>query len=143
MTDRVRDALVPGLCLSEQMYNFPVAYFEQTCYNYEKEKGEGWMVGQPVDVIALCSADGEVSPLRLRLESEENGALRMNIDRVVSRRPIETVGAEGFLFLCRATAEERPCIVELCYSTRAHTWRLLRRQDSFITKTSSNIFIQP
>lgn len=101
------------------------------------------MLGQPVDVISLCSASGEVSPLRLRLQSEEQGAFRMDIDRVVSRTPIETVGAEGLLYLCRARLGERPYLIELCYSIRTHTWQLLRRQDSFTTKTSPNAAMHP
>lgn len=101
------------------------------------------MLGQSVDVISLCSAAGEVSPLRLRVQTEEQGVFRMDIDRVVSRIPIETVGAEGMRYLCRATAGERQCLIELCYSLRTHTWHLLRCQDSFTTKTSSNTAMHP
>ena len=38
----------------------------------------------PVDVISVCSASGEIRPLRLRLEDEAHQLLRIDIDEVVS-----------------------------------------------------------
>ena len=34
----------------------------------------------PVDVISVCSASGELRPLRLQLEDEEHQLLRINIE---------------------------------------------------------------
>ena len=75
------------------------------------------MAEQAVDVISLCSADGSLSPLRLRMEDIDRGAMRMDIDRV---------GAEGVLYLCRATAGGRQWMVELRYAIRTHTWYMTR-----------------
>ena len=37
----------------------------------------------PVDVISVCSAEGEIRPLRLRMEDESRQMLRINIDEIV------------------------------------------------------------
>lgn len=82
----------------------------------------------PVDVISVCSASGEIRPLRLRMEDEEHQVLRINIEEVVSAKEIQYVGIEGTVFLCRATVWEKPWLFELKYTIRSHTWSLLGRR---------------
>ena len=81
----------------------------------------------PVDVISVCSANGEIRPLRLRMEDEGHQLLRIDIDEVVSRKEIQYVGIEAHIFLCRAWVREREWLFELKYTIRSHTWCLLRR----------------
>ena len=38
----------------------------------------------PVDVISMCSANGDILPLRLRMEDENHQLLRIDIQEVVS-----------------------------------------------------------
>ncbi|MBO5318101.1 MAG: hypothetical protein J6A74_06645 [Oscillospiraceae bacterium] len=81
----------------------------------------------PVDVICVCSADGDIRPLRLRMEDEAHQLLRIDIDEVVNSRKIQYVGIEAQIFLCRATVRNRPWLFELKYTIRSHSWCLLRR----------------
>ena len=57
----------------------------------------------PVDVISMCSANGDILPLRLRMEDEEHHLLRIDIEEVISSKKIQYVGIEAHVFLCRAT----------------------------------------
>lgn len=81
----------------------------------------------PVDVIAVCSANGDIRPLRFRMEDEEHKLLRVDIDEVISCRPIQYVGIEAHIFLCRATVRGRKWLFELKYTIRSHCWCLLRK----------------
>ena len=81
----------------------------------------------PVDVICVCSANGEIRPLRIRMEDEEHQLLRIDIDEVISSRPIQYVGIEATIFLCRATVGDKKWIFELKYTIRSHNWCLLRK----------------
>ena len=54
----------------------------------------------PVDVISVCSASGDIRPLRLRVEDEEQGLIRVNIDEVISVKEVPYVGVEARIFLC-------------------------------------------
>lgn len=81
----------------------------------------------PVDVICVCSASGEIRPLRLQMEDETRQLLRVNIEEVVSVKQIEHVGAEASIFVCRATVWDRKWLFELKYSIRNHTWSILGR----------------
>ena len=81
----------------------------------------------PVDVISVCSASGDIRPLRLRMEDEEHQLLRVDIDEVISSRKIQYVGIEAHIFLCRATVENKSWLFELKYTIRSHCWCLLRK----------------
>ncbi len=82
---------------------------------------------RPVDVISVCTADGEIRPLRLRLETEEQQMMRVDIEEIVSVKQITYVGVEAQIFLCRATVWGRGWLFELKYAFRSHTWWMLGR----------------
>ena len=81
----------------------------------------------PVDVISVCSAEGEIRPLRLRMEDESRQMLRINIDEIMGVKTVEHVGAEAQIFLCKATLWEREMTFELKYSIRRHSWSICRK----------------
>ena len=81
----------------------------------------------PVDVISMCSASGEIRPLRLRLEDEQHQLLRIDIEEILSTKEIQYVGIEATVYLCRATVGEQQWLFELKYTFRTHTWSLVRK----------------
>lgn len=81
----------------------------------------------PVDVISVCSADGDIRPLRLQMIDEERQLMRVNIEQILSTEEIEHVGAEAKIFLCRATVWDRKWLFELKYTFRSHCWCILRK----------------
>ena len=81
----------------------------------------------PVDVIAMCSASGEIRPLRLRMEDEAHQLLRIDIEEVISSKEIQYVGIEAHVFLCRATVRGKESVFELKYTVRSHNWCLMRK----------------
>lgn len=81
----------------------------------------------PVDVISLCSASGEIRPLRVRLEDEAHQLLRVDIQEIVSIREVQYVGIEATIYLCRAMVEQKEWLFELRYTIRTHSWCLLRK----------------
>lgn len=81
----------------------------------------------PVDVICVCSADGDIRPLRFRMEDEEHRLLKIDIEEVISARDVQFVGIEARIFLCRATVGQKKWLFELRYTIRSHNWCLLRK----------------
>ena len=81
----------------------------------------------PVDVICVYSANGDIRPLRFRMEDEEHQLLRVDIDEIISCREVQYVGIEAHIFLCRATVRGKKTLFELKYTIRSHSWCLLRK----------------
>ena len=81
----------------------------------------------PVDVISMCSASGEIRPLRFRIEDEAHQLLRIDIEEVISCKDVQYVGMEARIFLCRATVQENAWLFELRYAFRTHSWCLMRK----------------
>ncbi len=81
----------------------------------------------PVDVICVYSANGDIRPLRFRMEDGEHQLLRVDIEEVISCREVRYVGIEAQIFLCRATVRGRKTLFELKYTIRSHSWCLLRK----------------
>jgi len=81
----------------------------------------------PIDVISLCSACGGIRPLRFRMEGEDHQLLRVDIEEVISRKEIQYVGIEAYVFLCRGRVNREEWLIELKYTIRSHCWCLLRR----------------
>ena len=81
----------------------------------------------PVDVICVYSANGDIRPLRFRMEDEEHRLLRVDIEEVISCREVQYVGIEAHIFLCRATVRGKRTLFELKYTIRSHCWCLLRK----------------
>ena len=79
----------------------------------------------PVDVISICSADGQIRPLRFRMEDEEHQLLRVDIDEIINCRQIQYVGIEAQIFLCKAIVKGKLWLFELKYTIRSHCWCLL------------------
>lgn len=81
----------------------------------------------PVDVISVCSANGDIRPLRLRVENEFHQRYRVDIDEIIHVKEIRYVGAEAHIFLCRAAFGDAQWLFELKYTIRTHTWYLIRK----------------
>lgn len=81
----------------------------------------------PVDVISVCSADGSIKPLRIRMEDEEHNLMRIDIEEVISCKEIQYVGIEAHVYLCRATIRGKESVFELKYTIRSHNWQLMRK----------------
>ena len=81
----------------------------------------------PVDVIAMYSAGGEIRPLRFRMENEDHQLIRIDIEEIIRSKPIQYVGIEAKIFLCRANVEGKRTLFELRYTIRSHSWCLLRK----------------
>ena len=80
----------------------------------------------PIDVISVCSASGEIRPLRFRMEDEDHQLLCVNIDEVISSKNIQYVGIEAQIFLRRANVKGKHWLFELKYTIRSHNWCLNR-----------------
>ncbi len=81
---------------------------------------------QPVDVISVCTADGNIRPLRLRLQDDRGQLLRIDIEQILDTKEIPYVGVEALIFRCRGRIGEYRQIFDLKYLFRRHSWHLIQ-----------------
>lgn len=81
----------------------------------------------PVDVISFCGVDGEIRPIRFRIEDTSHRLLRVDVQQIISKKKVQYVGIDSYIFLCRAVVEETPWLFELKYTVQTHRWTLARR----------------
>ena len=80
----------------------------------------------PVDVISVCSAAGEITPLRIQIIDEERQLMRFNIEQILRVEDVEHVGVEAKVFRCRATVWGKKWTFDLKYYIRSHSWCIQR-----------------
>ena len=83
-----------------------------------------------VDMIAVCSADGSLEPLRFRFRDPEQGVHRARVLEILSCREIKYVTVEAYEYLCRTRLEEREALMRVRYAVRSHRWSLFRGEES-------------
>ena len=82
---------------------------------------------RPIQVIALCGAEGELKPLRFRFEDRDHRLHTVSVTEVADTRWENYAGIEAAVFLCRAVVAGREQLYELKYTVRTHRWVLFRR----------------
>lgn len=80
---------------------------------------------QKVDVICVCNADGQIRPLRLRLEEDGLGWIRVDIDQILHIDQDHRFGSESITFLCGGQVNDRRRLFCIKYAVRSHVWSLL------------------
>lgn len=81
-------------------------------------------LNMPLEMIAVCSPDGELSPARFRLETESGERVTVRIRQIRRREEIRLMGVESIRFDCLALLGGRRRRFELRYGVRAHRWTL-------------------
>ena len=89
-------------------------------------------LNRPVEMIAVCSPEGRLSPARFRLRDDEGELVTVRIRRIHDTEVIPYMGVETFRYRCSAVICGRERAFELRYSVRDHRWVLWR----FMERTS-------
>lgn len=76
-----------------------------------------------VDMIAVCSADGSLQPLRFRFDDGAE-TRRVRVLEILSCKEVRYVNVEAYEYVCRALVEEREQVLRIRYGIRAHRWSL-------------------
>ena len=82
---------------------------------------------QPIDMICVCTTDGNITPLRFRIFREDTLAQTAAVTQVVSCKPVQYIGIECMEYLCIAKLgeHEKPCVLR--YVLRSHSWFLVEK----------------
>ena len=86
-------------------------------------------LNMPLEMIAVCSPDGELSPARFRLETESGERVTVRIRQIRRREEIRLMGVESIRFDCLALLGGQLRRFELRYGVRALKILLAQRKN--------------
>ncbi|SHJ59671.1 hypothetical protein SAMN05444373_10844 [Thermoclostridium caenicola] len=79
-----------------------------------------------VDMICLSSREGEIRPLKFRIQ-ESNGEFRIvKIDRVISKKEEKTAGNRMLVFTVQSVMDGVERIYEMKYEIQTTRWYLYK-----------------
>ena len=77
-----------------------------------------------VDMLAVCTSDGNMQPLRFRFEGEDQVLCYARVLEVLSCCEIKYVHVEAYSYLCRTLVAGQERVLNVRYSVRSHRWWL-------------------
>ena len=79
-----------------------------------------------IEMICVCGADGKLTPLRFRMEDEENCLRTVAITQVLVSKPIQYAGIDAIQYLCKVLFDATEHLFELRYTLKTHRWSIFR-----------------
>ena len=79
-----------------------------------------------VEMISVCGADGKLTPIRFRMEGEDQELQVVPILRIMSCNPICYAGIDAIQYLCKGKVQDREKVFELRYTLKTHCWSIYR-----------------
>ena len=83
----------------------------------------------PVEMISICSVDGQLRPLRFRFEDESHRIFTIKIAEILVSRELNYAGCQNYQYTCRAELDDKARLFDLRYAVKAHKWTLFRTMD--------------
>ena len=83
-------------------------------------------VNLPIEMISVCAVDGQMRPLRFRLEDRQRQLVVVPVREVVVSRETDFAGTKIYVYVCQVVLENIEHLVELRYLVKTHRWILFR-----------------
>ncbi len=83
-------------------------------------------MGLNIEMISVCGADGKLTPIRFRMENENDLRQVVPILQVLYSNPIQYAGIDAIQYLCKGRVAGREKLFELRYTLKTHCWSIFR-----------------
>ena len=79
-----------------------------------------------VEMISVCGADGKITPIRFRMETDESCMQVVPVTQIMHCKPIQQAGIDAIQYLCKGRVNDREKLFELRYTLKTHCWSIFR-----------------
>ncbi len=79
-----------------------------------------------VEMISVCGADGKMTPIRFRMETESQCMQVVPVTQVMHTTPIQYAGIDAIQYLCKGQVNDCEKLFELRYTLKTHCWSIFR-----------------
>lgn len=84
------------------------------------------VVAKPIEVISVMDTKGNITPLRLRIERDDETLQVIKIDKVITRTKEKFAGNPMVVFTCQSLIENIEKRYELKYELETSKWILFK-----------------
>lgn len=79
-----------------------------------------------IEMISVCGSDGKLTPIRFRMEREDQSMQVVPILQVMCCNPVQYAGIDALQYLCKGKVNEQEKMFELRYTLKTHCWSIYR-----------------
>ena len=81
----------------------------------------------PIQLIAVTSTLGDITPLRFRYANGEHELITVNVDEIHAKKEM-TIGKGGsIIYTCASLIDETKMLYQLRYEIGTHKWIFMKR----------------
>jgi len=84
------------------------------------------IVAKPIEVISLTDIKGNITPLRMRIEQEDESVQVIKIDKIIDRTHEKLTGNNELVFTCRSLIDDTEKVFEIKYEIATCKWVLFK-----------------
>lgn len=81
---------------------------------------------KPIDVIVYATKEGQLNPVRFRIENKDESNTVIKVDKVISTERERLAGNDMLIFRCRSIINNVERIYEIKYELRTCKWMLYK-----------------
>lgn len=84
------------------------------------------VISKPIEMITYTDSNGEVRPLRFRVEAENNIRKVIKIDKIITKKKEKLAGNPMLVFKCQSAIGNMLKIFEIKYDLKDCKWILYK-----------------
>jgi len=84
------------------------------------------VVAKPIEVISMTDIKGDITPLRLRIENEDESIQVIKIDKIIDRNHEKLAGNIKLVFTCRSLINDTEKLFEIKCEIETCKWVLFK-----------------
>jgi len=84
------------------------------------------VVAKPIEVISMTDTKGNITPLRMRIEQEDESVQVIKIDKIIDRAHEKHAGNNNLVFTCRSLIDDTEKVFEIKYEIATCKWVLFK-----------------
>lgn len=84
------------------------------------------IMSKPIEVISYTDNNGELKPLRFRIQLEDKSVMVVKIDKIITKEKEKLAGNNMLIFKCQSLIDNIEMLFELKYELSTCRWILYK-----------------
>lgn len=84
------------------------------------------IISKPIEMITYTNSNGDVTPLRFRVETENNARKVIKIDKIITKEKEKLAGNPMLVFKCQSIIGNVMKVFEIKYDLKDCKWMLYK-----------------